>query len=318
MRERPGISEQDRLLAVTTLAFDISELELWLPLLAGGRVQIAGRETAMDGQALGQMLKESGATVMQATPSTWRMLLEAGWEGDKKLKALCGGEALPAALAAELVPRVGELWNMYGPTETTIWSAVSRVEVGKAISLGEAIANTQLYVCDRHLGLQPVGVAGELLIGGDGLALGYLKREELTAEKFVRPEWSGGERVYRTGDLVRRMRSGGLEYLGRLDEQVKLRGYRIELGEIEAALNGQAGVRESVVVAREDVPGDKRLVAYVVPEGEEGIEAEALRKALKGTVAGIHGAVGVRGSGEAPLDPQRKGGPQDPSCTEKL
>jgi len=270
MRERPGITGRDKLLAVTTLSFDIAGLELFLPLTVGARVIIAGSDTVGDGSRLRQLLADSGATVMQATPATWRMLLEAGWGGARELKMLCGGEALPGELAAQLLAEGGELWNLYGPTETTIWSTVYRVEAGGPVLIGRPIANTQVYVLDRHGRPAPVGVPGELYIGGDGLARGYLNRPELTQEKFVAHPFSeaAGARLYKTGDLAAYLPDGGLRFFGRLDHQLKVRGFRIEPGEIEAALSEHPGVSESVVVAREDDPGEQRLVAYVVPDAQ--------------------------------------------------
>ncbi|MHB9858115.1 amino acid adenylation domain-containing protein [Streptomyces sp. YIM S03343] len=267
MGERPGIGPDDTLVAVTTLCFDISMLELLLPLTTGARVILADRETASDGRRLRAVLSESGATLMQATPSTWRLLLDAGWSPRPGFRMLCGGEALPADLARRLSRDGGELWNMYGPTETTIWSAVARIVEG-TVFLGEPIANTELHVLDARGALVPPGVPGELHIGGSGLARGYLGRPELTAERFVpHPFPIGlGNRLYRTGDLVRRRGDGSLEFLGRIDHQVKLRGFRIELGEIEAVLARQSAVRQAVVTVREDTPGDQRLVAYVVAD----------------------------------------------------
>jgi amino acid adenylation domain-containing protein len=266
MKERPGIAPEDCLLAVTTLSFDIAMLELLLPLVEGARIVIAAREATTDGAALAALLASSAATVMQATPSTWRMLLDAGWREGTGLRALAGGEALPDTLARQLLATGATLWNMYGPTETTIWSAVSDVD-GEPVSLGEPIANTVLHILDPAGQLVPSGVPGELYIGGAGLARGYLGRPELTAQRFVDVSVEPGhpERLYRTGDLVRRRNDGGIAFLGRLDHQVKLRGFRIELGEIESELASQPAVRESVVTVREDNPGDQRLVAYVVP-----------------------------------------------------
>ncbi len=273
MRERPGLGASDRLLAVTSLSFDIAGLELYLPLLAGAEVEIAGRALAADGPRLLSRLAE--ATVLQATPSTWRLLLSAGWQGGSNLKALCGGEALPPKLAGEIAARAGSLWNMYGPTETTIWSATRLVEseLGEGpVPLGKPIANTTIYVVDPHLRPVPAGVPGELLIGGAGLARGYFGRPDLTAERFVpNPFAADGTRLYRTGDLARWLATGELEFLGRLDHQVKVRGYRIELGEIEAALEQHPAIRAAVVTVREDAPGDLRITAYVVgpaPAGE--------------------------------------------------
>ena len=281
MREVPGMGAQDTLLSVTTLSFDIFGLEIWLPLTTGAKVVIAPEEVARDGRELAALMRRSGATVMQATPSTWRLLLESGWEGNPHLKILCGGEAWSAQLAEQLLPKCAALWNMYGPTETTIWSAVYPVEKGKPILIGHPIANTQFYVVDSHLQPVPVGVPGELLIGGEGLARGYLNRPELTAEKFIADPFSPNveSRLYRTGDLVRYRADGTLEFLGRMDQQVKIRGFRIELGEIESVLRSHSGVREAVVVVREE--GEKRLVAYVVAAGESAGTSAELRDYLK-------------------------------------
>ena len=266
MRQQPGLTAQDTLLAVTTLSFDIAALELFLPLLVGARLIVASRDTAADGVALAETLTRARVTAMQATPITWRLLLAAGWQGNPDLKILCGGEALPLDLAQQLLPRAASLWNLYGPTETTIWSTLCKIEPGyEVITIGRPIANTQIYLLDPQLQPVPVGVPGELYIGGDGLARGYLNRPELTAERFIPHPFSNesGARLYKTGDLARYRPDGTIEHLGRLDYQVKLRGFRIELGEIEALLAQHPAVRQAVVVAREDVPGDKRLVAYV-------------------------------------------------------
>ncbi|MFL6292884.1 MAG: amino acid adenylation domain-containing protein [Thermoanaerobaculia bacterium] len=282
MARRPGIGEDDVLLAVTTISFDIAVLELFLPLAVGGRVELADRETVIDGARLVERIESSGATVMQATPATWRLLLETGWQGRPGLKVLCGGEALPPDLARELLGRVGSLWNVYGPTETTVWSSFHPVapedpESGRPVPLGGPIANTEIYLLDRfERGPEPMpdGVPGELYIGGEGLARGYFGRPDLTAERFVPDSFGGqsgrpGTRLYRTGDLVRRRpRDGALEFLGRADFQVKIRGFRIELGEVETVLSTWPGLRGCVAVVREDRPGDRRLVAYLVAEGE--------------------------------------------------
>lgn len=271
MLQEPGLKEDDRLLAVTTLSFDIAGLEMFLPLIVGARVVIASREATADGHLLRDLIEDEGITALQATPATWRLLLEAGWQPTPRLKMMCGGEALPRALANQLTLVEGaELWNMYGPTETTIWSAVSRVENGSGlVSIGRPIANTQFYVLDAHGELTPPGVPGELVIGGDGVARGYYERPELTAARFSNDPFrpGTGNRVYKTGDLVRRLADGTLEFLGRLDHQVKVRGFRIELGEIEALILSYPGVREAVVTVNESKAGDPRLVAYVaIPE----------------------------------------------------
>ena len=285
MAREPGLSPHDTLLALTTLSFDIAGLEIFLPLAVGARLALVGRGTAADGAGLLRALAESGATVMQATPVSWRMLLDAGWEGDTRLKALCGGEALPPGVARDLLGRTASLWNVYGPTETTIWSTVHRVlpEEGPA-PIGRPISNTRAYVVDRWGRPAPIGVSGELCIGGAGLARGYLNSPALTAEKFV-PDPFGpvpGERLYRTGDLARHLPDGEIEWLGRTDFQVKLRGHRIEPGEIEAALRRHPAVAQAVVLGREDVPGERYLVAYVVPGGEPPPVASELRSFLKG------------------------------------
>jgi amino acid adenylation domain-containing protein len=269
MKREPGLTANDALVAVTTLSFDIAGLELYLPLITGAQLHIASRAEVVDANALHRLMETSKATVMQATPATWRMLVESG-KTMQQIKALCGGEALTRELAIELTERTKELWNMYGPTETTIWSSVHRVErVGETpfVELGHPIANTQFHVLDEHKKLVPPGVAGELYIGGDGLARGYLNRPELTAEKFVPNPLSDNpeSRLYRTGDRVRRLRDGRLLYIERVDNQVKIRGYRVETGDVEAVLQKHESVKQAVVVAREEkTAGEKRLIAYVV------------------------------------------------------
>lgn len=268
MRQEPGLTGQDKLLAVTTLSFDIAGLELFLPLIVGAQVILVSREVAADGNQLAEQLAATGATAVQATPATWRMLLEAGWSGAQRLKVLCGGEALPRDLANRLLERVGCLWNMYGPTETTIWSTLDRVEAGAGpVSIGRPIANTEVYILDGHLQPVPIGVSGELYLGGEGLARGYFDRAELTASKFIPHPFSRepGARLYKTGDLARYLADGRIEFFGRIDHQVKVRGFRIELGEIETLLGQHPALRQAVVVAREDQTGAKHLVAYLVP-----------------------------------------------------
>lgn len=270
VQKEPGLGPDDVLLAVTTLSFDIAGLEIYLPLISGARVVIVDSEVAADGMQLKQRIADYAATVMQATPATWQMLITAGWEGQPGLKVLCGGEALSRELANELLARGVTLWNMYGPTETTIWSTTCRIKaVGDSpITIGRPMANTQVYLLDEYQRPVAIGVAGELHIGGDGLARGYLNRPQLTAEKFIPNPFSDDPdaRLYKTGDLARYLANGEIECLGRIDYQVKIRGFRIELGEIESVLRQHAGVRESVVVAREEVEGGRRLVAYVVPD----------------------------------------------------
>jgi amino acid adenylation domain-containing protein len=285
MAQTPGFGASDVLVAVTTLSFDIAGLELWLPLTVGARVEVATREEASDGRLLQSRLAQSGATVLQATPATWRLLLDAGWRASAGLRMFCGGEGLPRELADRLVADGAELWNLYGPTETTIWSTAERVSHdGAAITIGRAIGNTQVYVLDRAGQRVPIGVLGELYIGGTGVAHGYHGRPELTADKFVPDAFSGvpGARLYRTGDVARWLPDGRLQCLGRIDHQVKVRGFRIELGEIEAALAAQPGIRQAVVTVHPDTSGEHRLVAYAVGDGTEPPVVSDLRAALKG------------------------------------
>jgi amino acid adenylation domain-containing protein len=273
----PGIGASDVMAAVTPLSFDIAGLEIYLPLLVGARVALVPGVVASDGGSLRKCLAALGASVMQATPASWRLLHQAGWNG-AGLKVLCGGEALPADFAAVLMGQTTEVWNLYGPTETTIWSTADQLMRNGAVSIGRPISNTRVYVLDGELSPVPIGVCGELYIGGAGLARGYFGRAGLTGERFVANPYGEGDRLYRSGDLARWRSDGELEYLGRIDHQVKVRGYRIELGEIEARLVEHGGVDQAVVVAREDAPGDKRLVAYVVGEG---VGAGELRAHLK-------------------------------------
>ncbi|MDJ0706015.1 MAG: amino acid adenylation domain-containing protein [Leptolyngbyaceae cyanobacterium MO_188.B28] len=323
MEQQVGVTAHDVLLAVTTLSFDIAGLELFLPLIAGACTVLVSREVSSDGRQLLQWLNSTNPTLMQATPATWRMLLEAGWQGSDQLKILCGGEALSAQLAQQLQPQGMALINLYGPTETTIWSAIYRVEPNdESPAIGRPLANTEMYILDRHLNPVPIGVSGELHIGGAGLARGYLNRPELTAEKFIsNPFWEdrrqeAGDkrqetgdrsqkssppstpaspsthppihpsthppsRLYKTGDLARYLPDGNIEYLGRIDHQVKVRGFRIELGEIEAALNQHPEVLQCVVIAREDKPGDKQLVAYIISTDLETPKPNIFRQVLK-------------------------------------
>ena len=287
MEIKTGICAKDALLAVTTLSFDIAGLEMYLPLICGAKVVIAKRDEVIDGSALMEIINQQYITIMQATPATWRLLIEAGWNGNQDLTVLCGGEALPRDLANQLLDRCQTLLNVYGPTETTIWSTLERIDSKDGdIYIGKPIANTQVYVVDRAMNPVPVGIPGELLIGGDGLARGYLNLPELTREKFIPDTFSGkkGARLYRTGDLVRFTRDGNMEFVGRMDNQVKIRGFRIELGEIETLLNLDPSIKECVVVAKEVIAGEKTLIAYIIPvpeQAEETLSSENLRKSLK-------------------------------------
>ena len=279
MAREPGLRRGDRVLAVTTLGFDIAALELLLPLSVGATIVLASEREAADGSALARLIDTHDINVLQATPSRWQLLLEAGWTGKRGLLALVGGESLPTAMVSALLERCDQVWNMYGPTETTVWSSCWRVQANAPVSLGQAIDNTQILVLDEAAQLPPAGAWGEVWIGGAGVADGYWQRPELTAERFrLFDRFSDGEAqpYYRSGDRGRWRHDGSLEHGGRLDDQVKLRGFRIELGEIEACLAGQAGVQRCVAMVREDSPGDRRLVAYVVST-QESFDLEALR-----------------------------------------
>ncbi|MUG91826.1 amino acid adenylation domain-containing protein [Scytonema sp. UIC 10036] len=258
--------QDDYLLALTTFCFDISALELYLPLITGGCVEVLPSEVTRDGLLLREKIESNDSiTIMQATPATWQMLLAAGWEPKKSLKLLCGGEALSEELAQRLLKKEIQLWNLYGPTETTIWSTVTKINSGDRVTIGRPIANTQCYILDENQNPVPEGELGELYIGGEGVARGYLGRTEETKKKFVSNPFTpeGLPRLYRTGDLVKRLPDGRMIYAGRIDFQVKLRGFRIELGEIESALRKLENVDEAVVVLREDGL-DKRLVAFIL------------------------------------------------------
>jgi amino acid adenylation domain-containing protein len=275
MRRQPGITVSDTLLAVTTICFDIHVLEIFLPLVSGARLVVAAAEESRDGAALLRALQRHEVTLLQATPMTWQLLLEAGWCGTPRLKMLCGGEAMPRTLAEQLLACGGELWNMYGPTETTVWSSALQVASGEGpVLLGPPIANTQFHVLDAQLQPVPAGEVGELFIGGDGVALGYFAADELTAQRFLPNPFTACSRalLYRTGDLVR-TRGQCLEYLGRADDQVKLHGFRIELGEIEHTLLRHPAVIQAVATVRAAASGAATLCAYVVLRNAESGDA---------------------------------------------
>lgn len=292
MCQRPGFAPSDVLLAVTTVSFDISVPELYMPLLVGARVVIAPRTAVVDGRLLIGIIEREGCTYMQATPSTWRMMLDAGWGGRAGFKALCGGEAWPRSLADALLSRC-ELWNMYGPTEATIWASAQRVEPGTGpVTLGPPLANARIYVLDAHMRPVPRGIAGELYIGGAGIGRGYLSAPALTAARYVPDRFSApagtsaadGQantgRLYRTGDFVRFVNDRALEFIGRKDQQIKIRGFRVELGEIEAALGSLSGVHECAVLVSDDPTGGRRLIAYVATDPANQPTPTELRKRL--------------------------------------
>jgi amino acid adenylation domain-containing protein len=304
MADKPGMQTNDHLLAVTTLSFDIAVLELYLPLLVGAQVTIASRDATLDGTRLLALIDENNINVMQATPSTWRLLLASGWQGGKNFKVLCGGEAFPPDLARQLGERVGEVWNMYGPTECTVWSTchplkanrgtepvpIGSVPVGLIpidlipiglIPIGKAIANTQCYVLDKYRQQLPAGVPGELVIGGEGLASGYLGRPDLTAERFIENPLGAGK-LYRTGDQAKWRTDGYLECLGRFDNQIKLRGFRIELGEIEAVFSTHPDVIECAATVKHYSEADQRLVAYARLHSGRKLNSTEMRRYLRG------------------------------------
>ncbi len=281
---KPGLAANDVLLAVTTLSFDIALLELVLPLTRGARIAIATRDEAVSGVALRELLEQHGVTLMQATPTTWRLLLEAGWIGRRPFKALIGGEALPRDLADQLIARGVEVWNMYGPTETTVWSTCVRLsDTESGITIGTPIANTIVRIVGPRNTLCPIGVPGELCIGGDGVAVGYWNRPRLTAERFIPDPFgaSTSARFYRTGDRARWRADGTLEHLGRYDNQIKLRGFRIEAGEIESVIARHPAVREVAVAVFEPTAGDQRLVAYLRAENAPRDLADQLRALVR-------------------------------------
>lgn len=263
MGQEPGISENDRLLSITTISFDIAGLELYLPLIKGATLVMADHETARDGRLLLELVKSEKINFLQATPTTWSMLLDSGWSEKLPIKALCGGEAMPADLAKELLTKCDTLWNVYGPTETTIWSSLKQIKSDKKlITIGKPIGNTQIYIINEQGNLVAPGNIGEIVIGGDGVAKGYWNRPELTAEKFIKNRFSTKEDViYRTGDLGKLLSDNEIECLGRVDQQVKIRGHRIEPGEVEQALLGLEGIKSAVVLANENF-----LVAHIVPD----------------------------------------------------
>ena len=278
----PGLGPGETMLGVTTPAFDLSVPDLFLPLVSGARLVLAAPEQVTDASALARLVDESAPALMQATPATWRLLLEGGWAGRDGLRAVVGGEAVPAALAARLLERTAGVWSYYGPTEATVWCAALPVHgappgtLADPVPLGRPLPGAELYVVDGEDSLLPVGLVGELLIGGEGVARGYWRRPELTAQRFGSSPVARGRRVYRTGDLARWDTDGGLHFAGRADFQVKLRGFRIELGDVEAALRAVPGVCDAVAVRREDIPGDPQLVGYV---SGAGLTPAAVRRA---------------------------------------
>ena len=323
MARTPGFAERDPLLAVTTVCFDIAGLELFLPLVTGGCVDVAPAGVAADGFALRELIERSRPTVLQATPATWRMLLAAGWRGDPGLRAWCGGETLAPDLADELSVRTAAVWNLYGPTETTIWSCAAAVAPGEPVSIGRPIANTRCYVLDRWMRPVPPECPESSTSAATAWRSGYLYRPELTRERFVPSPFTEGETLYRTGDRVRHRADGQLDYLDRVDNQVKVRGFRIEPGEVEAVLRRHPAVRLAAVVARDDPPSDRRLVAYYVPRADAAPAAQ-MREFLAATLPGYMVPAAVIAVDSIPLTPngkvdraalRRPGGPEPAATT---
>ncbi|MED4557647.1 non-ribosomal peptide synthetase DhbF [Bacillus subtilis] len=307
MQEAFSLGEEDRLLAVTTVAFDISALELYLPLISGAQIVIAKKETIREPQALAQMIENFDINIMQATPTLWHALVTSEPEKLRGLRVLVGGEALPSGLLQALQDLHCSVTNLYGPTETTIWSAAAFLEEGlKGVPpIGKPIWNTQVYVLDNGLQPVPPGVVGELYIAGTGLARGYFHRPDLTAERFVAdPYGPPGTRMYRTGDQARWRADGSLDYIGRADHQIKIRGFRIELGEIDAVLANHPHIEQASVVVREDQPGDKRLAAYVVADG--AIDTAELRRNMGASLPDYMVPAAFVEMDELPLTPNGK------------
>ncbi len=275
---------QDVLLALTTIAFDIAGVDIWLPFLVGARMLVVERAAGLDEQLLQDIIRREGVTFLQCTPAIWKLLLESGWQGKADLQAVCTGEAMPKDLAHKLAPRVACLWNMYGPTETTIWSLGYKFSSPEdPILIGKPVANTQVYILDEHLAPTPIGVPGELYIGGHGLASGYLSNPAMTDARFVANPFSqqSGARLYRTGDLARYRSDGNIECLGRNDDQIKLRGFRIEPEEIRAAILRHTAIRDAIAVLQTSATGDDRIVAYLISRAGDPPDSDELRGFLR-------------------------------------
>lgn len=301
------MTSDDVLAAITTKSFDISVLELLLPLTVGATVYVVAEDVVGDGKALAEELEHSRATIMQGTPASWRQLIDAGWEGDPAFRAVCGGEALPIDLARALRAHCGMLWNAYGPTETTVWSTLAEIgERPSSVSIGSPIQNTCVYLVDEFDVLVPDGVMGEILIAGEGVADGYFGNDELTAKQFSDDPFAEDQKLYRTGDLGRWCPDGGLEHLGRADRQLKLRGFRIEAGDVESNLAMAPGVQQVAVTKREGPDGDTRLVAFVVVQANSNFSAAALRQYLRDRIPRYMVPQHFIQINQLPLTPNRK------------
>lgn len=268
IQQAPGMNENDIMLGITTISFDIAELEMYLPLISGAQLIIVDSDVAKDGRALLDIIQAENVTIMQATPFSWRMMLQSGWNQRLPLKAFCGGEAMGKDLAEKMLERCAELWNMYGPTETTIYSTIKKVSPkDEVITIGKPIAATQVYILNEQQQPVPDGEEGEIYIGGDGVARGYINRPELDAERFIDDTFSAqsGKKIYKTGDWGKMLPDGEIQYLGRIDHQIKIRGYRIETEEIEYLLKQRKAIKEALIIMHEDEIGNKQLLAYIVP-----------------------------------------------------
>jgi amino acid adenylation domain-containing protein len=283
MKGRPGMDEKNVVLALTSIGFDISIMELFLPLLTGAKVVIANDEMTTSPLMISETINQHDVNFVQATPATWQLLLDSGWNGAPGLKALCGGDVLARRMADRLLKCVSSLWNLYGPTETTVWSSVGEVKAdNNPITIGQPIGNTQMYILDRYQQPVPIGVIGELYISGAGLARAYLNSPELTREKFIPNRFSTetSSRLYKTGDRARYLPDFNIEVLGRIDDQVKVQGHRVELGEITAVLMEHPALTDAIVIARQESTGETRLVAYFVSKHDPSPEPGKLREFL--------------------------------------
>lgn len=285
MKNKIDFGKDDTLLAITPLSFDLSVPDVYLPLVFGGAFVLANIGTRFNPNQIVHSIVHFNISIMQATPTTWQMLIESGWKDESKIKVICGGEALSTNLAKKLKAISSNIWNFYGPTETTVWSTYYKIESidesKPVISIGKPIANTQIYILNEKMQPQSVGKPGELYIGGDGVAIGYLNRPELNEKSFISNPFTQkrNDKLYKTGDLVVQDAEGNLHYLGRIDTQIKIRGHRIEAGAIENAIESYQGIKECVVLDKS--PEQKHeLVAYLVLEGDD-ISLKALREYLK-------------------------------------
>lgn len=270
IQNEPRVNSDDIFFSVTTYSFDISILEFFVPLISGATLFIGDSKLLSDPKQIIQTLEEVKPTLIQATPSFYQMLFNANWQGDKRIKVLCGGDLLSESLAKKLIDCSSELWNMYGPTETTIWSSLKKIEKpSEASNIGKPINNTQFYILDSFLNMTPIGTPGDIYIAGDGLAKGYYRNVKLTKEKFIPNPFDTKNLFYKTGDVGKWNSKGEIVFLGRNDNQVKIRGYRIELGDVESKLNQLDGIKEAVVIAKKEKEQGAFLIAYIIKEQDK-------------------------------------------------